>query len=215
MGSAAVLVNFSMRAFMHYAIQHQSVFHPHLAMTARKKMLKSVLLRVEQGLVLLRLGKKEYALEPGQCAWLPFDCLCAITYLPNTRLQSIELSSRVRLPMPEGSGYVLQSELCQTIIDRLAKTDTPDTLKADLLQVLRHEISNLKPTLTSSSLSQKISQWQPGESSKLSKEMQLTLLMREVKKRQLSGIRKDAVIQDLFAGDEAAYTQAFSAVFGE
>lgn len=65
---------------MNYAIQSETRHYPYLEVSARKRALKHSLIRVEQGLLLFRLGKHEYAVEKGQTLWIPFDCLCGLTF---------------------------------------------------------------------------------------------------------------------------------------
>ncbi len=48
---------------MNYAIQSETRHYPYLEVSARKRALKHSLIRVEQGLLLFRLGKHEYAVE--------------------------------------------------------------------------------------------------------------------------------------------------------
>ena len=80
---------------MHYAISHHNNEFPYLVIQPRKRSLKHVLLRVNQGLALLKLGKIEYAIEDGQTVWLPFDALVGLTFFPNTCAQRVEVSCRI------------------------------------------------------------------------------------------------------------------------
>ena len=69
---------------MNYATSFESKYYPFLLCTPRKKTLKHQLIRVTDGLVLIRLGKIEYAVEPGQEFWLPFDTLTSLTFTPQS-----------------------------------------------------------------------------------------------------------------------------------
>ncbi|WP_367989716.1 AraC family transcriptional regulator [Vibrio sp. NTOU-M3] len=197
---------------MHYAIQHQSQSFPYLHTTSRKKSLKNILLRVDNGLVLLRMGKMEYAVEPGQFVWVPFDCLTAMSYFPNTLVQSVEISSRVTLPMPKQGGFVEPNELTNAIINRLAQTT--ESSPSELLNVLKLELASIKPVLALTPLSEQINQWAITHHSSLTPEIQLVLKMREVRKRLLSGQKELKVVEELFNGQREIFTQLSSSILG-
>ncbi|WP_260262130.1 AraC family transcriptional regulator [Vibrio intestinalis] len=198
---------------MHYSISHQTTEHHFLSITSRKKLLKHTLLRVEQGLVLARLGKQEYAIEEGQTLWLPFDSLTALTFFPQTKVSTIEVSCRVTKRLPANGGYVALNELAAALMNRLALL-TEHQQKQALLTVMLDELSQLKPKLENSPLSQQINHWSVNKPSSLAKDYQLVLQLREARKWLLSGKKEDQVIEQLFAGDQAAYQSLKSAILG-
>ncbi|MDA0128487.1 AraC family transcriptional regulator [Vibrio sp. MarTm2] len=201
---------------MHYAISHQTSRYDFLHSTARRKLLKHTLFQVKEGLVLVKLGKLEYAVEPGQSFWLPFDTLCAVSYFPNTHVQCIDISSRVQVSLPKQGGFVSLTELAQAIISRLSDDSRNPQNDADLLTVLKADIAQLTPALQESTLTQQINQWAWDSSdSALLNEHQLVLKIREAKKRLLSGNKRAQVIKQMFDGNEALFTQLESITLGD
>ena len=120
---------------MHYAISFQAELYDFLASTPRKKLLKHQLICVEQGLVLIKLGKLEYAVEAGQSFWLPFDTLASITYTPATLVRDVQISSRVTLPLAKQGGYVELNELMLALLNRLVTLASNREAQLDLLAV--------------------------------------------------------------------------------
>ncbi|MDA0150120.1 AraC family transcriptional regulator [Vibrio sp. LaRot3] len=198
---------------MHYSISHQTTEHHFLSITSRKKLLKHTLLRVEQGIVLARLGKQEYAIEAGQSLWLPFDSLTALTFFPQTKTSTVEVSCRVTKPLPANGGYVGLNELTTALMNRLTILDEHQHKQA-LLTVMLDELAQLKPKLENSALTQQINAWSVNQPSNLAKDCQLVLQLREARKWLLSGKKEDQVIEQLFAGDKAAYQSLKSAILG-
>lgn len=184
---------------MHYAIQHQVKSYDYLQTTARKKVLKHSLIRVESGLLLARLGKKEYAVEPGQYIWIPFDCLCALSFFPQSVIQRIDLSCRLKENFPQNAGYVAESKLIGAIFERLTQT-LPAEFKQHLLQSVRYEILGTNPALKLTPLSEQITDWKPNNQCTLAKSHQLVLTVREAQKRRLSGVKQQLIVDDLFHG---------------
>lgn len=136
---------------MHYAISHQLLRQDFLHSTPRRKLLKHTLLYVRGGLVLVKLGKQEYAVEADHAFWLPFDTLCSITYFPNTAVQLVEVSCRVTSPLSKQGGYVALNELSQALINRLNDVDSDNDIRNDQLKVMRHELSTMQPKLKKAS----------------------------------------------------------------
>ncbi|OLQ93438.1 AraC family transcriptional regulator [Vibrio panuliri] len=201
---------------MHYAISLKTTEFGFLSITPRKKLLKHCLLRVEDGLALVRLGKHEYAIEPGQAMWLPFDCLTSTTYFPNTTISMVEVSSRVQQSLPKQAGFVDFNELTTAVINRLVATDAQaHETKLELYRVLQAELASLHPKLRPSTLGNAVSQWSPEKDSELSKEIQLVLLVREARRQILSGSKPQAVVEQLFAGDQASFTLMVESICGE
>lgn len=200
---------------MHYAISHQISDIHFLSVTPRKKLMKHTLLSVDSGLVLVRLGKNEYAVKPGQAMWLPFDCLTSICCLPQTTMQTVELSCRVTSTLPKQAGYIELNELTQALLNRMATMTDEHQAKIDLLTVLRAEISLYSPQLELNELSEKISNWQPNVNSQLDQSIQVALRVREARKRLLSGQDKTKVVNELFSGSQDAYHAICQSVLGE
>lgn len=200
---------------MHYAISHQTSDIQFLSVTPRKKLMKHTLLSVDNGLVLVRLGKNEYAIKPGQAMWLPFDCLTSICCLPQTRMHTVELSCRVSSPLPKQAGYIELNELSAALLNRMATLADDHQAKINLLTVLREDLHHYAPTLELDSFSDQISRWQPNVSSPLDQNIQVALRVREARKRLLSGQGKAKVINELFSGSEEAYHAICQTVLGE
>lgn len=200
---------------MHYAISHHASQHDFLSSTPRRKLLKHTLLHVTEGLVLIKLGKLEYAVEAGDTFWLPFDTLCAITYFPNSKTQTVELSSRVQLTLPAKGGYVKLNELSRALIHRLSDETRNFEMDNELLAVFKTEISGFSPKLKESPLTQQINHWKwDGRDSVLSTELQLVLKMREASKMMLSGKKRPQVVELLFEGNDQTFTQLEALLLG-
>lgn len=199
---------------MHYAISYQTENHDFLLSTPRRKSLKYRLVCVRQGLVLVKLGKLEYAVESGQAFWLPFDSLVSVTYTPKTQVSSIEVSSRVTTALPKQGGYVTLNELMIALMSRLETLGDNRDRHHDLLAVIRAELSELKPELKESKLTKQINQWQAHQASLLNNELQLVLRFREAKKQMLSGKKRALVVDNLFDGNDAILLSLEQALLG-
>lgn len=200
---------------MHYSISLQTTEFRFLSITSRKKLLKHSLLRVEEGLALVRLGKHEFAVEAGKLLWLPFDCLTSISYLPQTKVSMLEVSSRVQTKLPTQAGFVVLNELATALFNRLAQSDASHEQKQDLYRVLLTELPSLNPMLQQSKLGKRIAQWSPDQPSDLEKELQLVLRVREARRRVLSGGKLETVINELFAGDHVSFSALTESVYGK
>ncbi|NVD08401.1 AraC family transcriptional regulator [Vibrio sp. JPW-9-11-11] len=199
---------------MHYAISFHTDTHDFLLTTPRRNALKHKLICVKQGLVLVKLGKLEYAVESGQSFWLPFDSLVSLTYTPNTQVNTVEVSSRVSTSLARQGGYVELDQLTLALLSRLETLGENQTRLRTLLTVLLDELSELKPELKESKLSQQINQWQPDHDSPLNNELQLVLRLREAKKQMLSGKKRAGVVDDLFDGNDALLISLEHALLG-
>jgi len=201
---------------MHYAISHQTLQHDFLHSTSRRKLLKHTLLHVKQGLVLAKLGKLEYALEPGESFWLPFDTLTSLTFFPNTSVQSVEVSCRVSAPLPKQAGYVELGELSRALINRLGEETSSVSAQNEIMAVLKTELTMFKPALNENALTHQFSQWRwDGLDSALSNEQQLVLKVREANKMMLSGKKREQVVELLFAGNDAIFVQLEHLLLGK
>lgn len=200
---------------MHYAISYQTENHDFLLSTPRRKSLKHRLFFVKQGLVLVKLGKLEYAVESGQTFWLPFDSLVSVTYTPKTQVSSVDVSSRVTTALPKQGGYVKLNELMMALINRLETLNENRQRQQDILTVLRAELSELKPELKESKLTKQVNQWQADQVSSLNSELQLVLRFREAKKQMLSGKNRALVVDNLFDGNDAILISLEHALLGD
>lgn len=198
---------------MHYAISYQYNTYEFLHSTPRKKSLKHSLIRVEEGLVLVKLGKMEYAVEAGMSFWLPFDSLSSLTFTPNSKISKIEVSSRVTLPMPKQGGFIQPSELLTALLNRLISMESPQT-ELELLSVLKNELALVKPSLAESKLTRLVSQWKIGQPSKLDQELQLVLKVREAHKMMQSGKKREFVVDNIFDGKSAIFSSLEELVLG-
>ncbi|SJN55602.1 hypothetical protein VR7878_01343 [Vibrio ruber DSM 16370] len=195
---------------MHYAIQVDSTTTDYLQITARKKSLKHVLLLIEQGTVLLKLGKYEYAATTQQALWIPCQCLHALTIFPRTRLTRIEFSARLRHNFPLQAGFVTLSPLCRAVLARLTDTTPQMAVHRHLLGVLTDEVLQFAPELRENKFSHLLKQWQtqyPHPVEGISPEVHLILLLREAQKKMQSGMAAAQVANQLFDGQLAQLYQ--------
>lgn len=200
---------------MNYAIQSETCLFPYLEATSRKRATKHSLIHVEQGLVLIKLGKQEYAVEPNQAVWIPLDCLCALTFFPNTQISRVDFSVRLRDVFPHQAGFVHHGALSLAVLERLRHTQREDAVYPHLLQVLKAEVQNFEPALRTTPFMQALANWSVTEHVGISKEQHWVLLVREAMKRRLSGGKKEAIVAELFAGNHAQYQQMCQLVLGD
>lgn len=200
---------------MNYAIQSETCTFPYLQATARKRTSKHSLIQVNHGLVLFRLGKHEYAIEAQQALWIPIDCLCALTFFPNTQITRLDFSVRLRVPFPQQAGVVKLSDVSRSILQRLQEPVSDSPVYPHLLQVLKYEVQNFEPKLKLTGLSQVLSQWTPDSHPRISKECHVALLVREARKRRLSGVKEAQIIEALFADQVEQYQQLCQLILGE
>ncbi|MFV8456370.1 AraC family transcriptional regulator [Vibrio owensii] len=200
---------------MNYAIEFHDANYPFLNVAARKKALKHSLLSVVEGLAIIKLGKHEYAIEPGQYFWIPQGCLSSLTFLPNTRVTRCDFSVRLTDAFAQQAGYVKPSALLSALIEKLVTTKARSEHQMDLLAVARHEVLTLKPMLTSSPLTDSINKWKPGCDSSISIELCLVLTLREARKMKLSGKKQADIVARLFNNNDEEYEQLCFLVFGE
>ncbi|HDM8137099.1 AraC family transcriptional regulator [Vibrio harveyi] len=200
---------------MNYAIEFHDANYPFLNVAARKKALKHSLLSVVEGLAIIKLGKHEYAIEPGQHFWIPQGCLSSLTFLPNTRVTRCDFSVRLTDAFAQQAGYVKLPVLLSALIEKLVMTKAHSEHQLDLLAVVKHEVLTLKPMLTSSALTDSINKWKPGCESQISIELCLVLTLREARKMKLSGKKQADIVAKLFNDNEEEYEQLCFLVFGE
>ncbi|MHC6529367.1 AraC family transcriptional regulator [Vibrio proteolyticus] len=200
---------------MNYAIEHQVTRYAYLVTTPRKKALKHSLIRVTEGLMLLRLGKNEYAVETGDSVWIPFDCLCALSFFPATKIERVDFSVRNTDPLPSQAGYVKQTEFSNALMNKLVHAKVKPDVEAEILQLLKREVAAFSPLLYTSELSEAISSWEPDSDSFLSRSHQLVLTMREAKKRMQSGAKPEQIVEDLFNNNQEEFEQLYQLVTGE
>ncbi|MDC5818396.1 AraC family transcriptional regulator [Vibrio europaeus] len=199
---------------MHHAISFQSKLNDFLICTPRKKSLKHQLICVKQGLVLVKLGKLEYAVEAGQSFWLPFDTLTSLTYTPNTIVSSVGVSSRVVAPFPKQGGYIQAEELLSALLNRLEIHNGHHERQVDLLKVVQSELTTLKPELKETRYTKQINQWQADKESSLSNELKLVLRVREANKQMQSGKKRPMVVESLFDGNDALLVSLEQTILG-
>ncbi|MGX9417607.1 AraC family ligand binding domain-containing protein [Vibrio sp. WJH972] len=196
---------------MNYAVNLEYHDCKHLIVTPRKRSLKHSLLYVHSGLVLLRLGKREYAIEEGQAWWIPADCLVSLSFVPNSQSTQVDLSQRTVLNFPNQSGRVELSELALQSLLRLSSIERSHPLYAPISELLKYEATQFKPLLIDSPMSNAISQWKPNSvkhnDSILDAELQLALLIREARKLELSGRAESQIAAQWFDGNTLQYQQ--------
>ncbi len=200
---------------MNYAIQSEICLFPYLEVTPRKRATKHSLVKVNSGLALFKLGKQEYAIEAGQAIWVPIECLCSLTFLPNTHVTRVDFSVRLKDEFPHQSGFIKLTELSSALLNRMQATKTSDEVYPHLLQVLKDEVKKYEPKLVESDLTKQLNLWQPNQADNLSKEHQVALLIREAMKRKLSGMKLQTIIDELFSGNASQFDQMCQLVLGK
>ena len=197
---------------MHYATSFDSKYYSFLLCTPRKKTIKHQLIRVVDGLTLVRLGKIEYAVEPGQEFWLPLGTLTSLTFTPQSECQIVEISSRVVKEFPKQAGYLKSDELILSLLDRL-KTITTSDIANDYLKLIMHELTLQKPQLSENKKTKDIKGWQE-LSSQLPQELRYMLMIREAQKQIQSGKNRSEVILRFFQNDEELVEKLENAILG-
>lgn len=201
---------------MNYALEHHLNQHSFLSSTPRKKVLKNFLVTIHNGMALIKLGKKEYALKKGESFWIPFDCLTSITYMPETLASVVDFSVRLRDRFPSQSGFVELPNVTRSAIEKLATSNVSRQQQNALLEVIRFEMTEVKPELKLCRQSEQFSNWKPDHQMQgLPKEIHLALKVREAKKRLLSGSKREDVIEALFNGSEADFAHLSQLVLGK
>lgn len=194
---------------MHYSTQVKECHSDFLVVTGRKKSLKHKFVYVTSGLILCRLGKFEYAIEPTQAFWLPFDCLSAWTIFPDTKYYEVDISARVTTKLPNESGYVTADDWIQLILQKISKTKPTEAVYQHLSYVFLDSVKDITPALAVTELSRQISSWQ--WNAPLSQnDLNDVLLAREIKKMQQSGQQEKAIISRLFPDSDIAYHKIIS-----
>ncbi len=89
-----------------------------------------------------------------------------------------------------------------------------DAVKDSMLDLVKHEVTNMQPLLMQTERSQQFTQWSPNEDADLPKDELLVMTMREARKRLLSGTSEDAMIEELFDGRDEEYHLLKQIVFG-
>ncbi|GAM68098.1 araC-type DNA-binding domain-containing protein [Vibrio sp. JCM 19236] len=199
---------------MHHAIDFQSTHFDFLKLTPRKPTLKHQLLCVESGMVTIRLGKQEYAIDKGEMFWVPANCLTSLSYFPDTKVWVIEASQRLSDAFPHQAGYIKPSNLLKSLLSKLEAVKSKSEHTQVLLSAVRFELSELKPKLISTPLTKSLSDWQ-SKDGQLSPQTVLVLKVREAEKMRLSGVKDGQIAEKWFAGELSAYQAATQAVLGE
>ncbi len=199
---------------MNYSIQFETCSYPYLEVTPRKRTTKHSLIKVDNGMALFKLGKQEYAVEAGQAIWVPLECLCSVSFFPNTQISRVDFSVRLRDRFPHQAGFITLSDLSLALLTRLAKCQPNEEVYTHLLQVLKDEVKSVEPELIENALSQQLTQWNPNLSDACTKEQHIVLLVREAMKRKLSGKKPQIIIDELFAGNTEQFEQMCHLVLG-
>ncbi|MBD1573545.1 hypothetical protein HC725_09680 [Vibrio sp. S17_S38] len=196
---------------MNYLTSHTRTQYPFLVSTARKKTTKHRLIYIEQGNIIVRLGKEEYIFTTGQTLWLPIDCLVAISYLPNTNVTEIEISIRSQRNYPYQAGLLRGSELINAIVNKLCHLhfSPNDTALKALYSVFIDEITSneYQKEKTPHLNDNHTSVLQSFKDKTEHHQIQVALKVREAFKMQQSGKHRSVIINTLFSGNEAQADQ--------
>ncbi len=180
----------------HLAIQSQLFSPRFIASSSRKKSLKAQLIHVVEGEVLVRLGRFEYVVRPGELFWIPANCLVATTTTKATRYVSVEVSQRTNATLPVQSGYLSNCSLLEAVLSKLAE-NIAQQLPSAYLQVVLHELGQLKPRLPNTQQAQQSVVGYKPLSKPLLAKLEVTLFIRDASKRLLSGENKQKLESEL------------------
>lgn len=169
---------------------------------------------VHEGIVLIKIGKHEYALQANQSFWLPIDCLSSVTYFPGALTSEIHFSIRLPAIYSTQAGYVNHTSLTEAAIEKLRCSSVNTELQSYLLNVLKYECADLLPELSLNQFSQSFNRWRIGNKTEISNEINMALTIREARKRLLSGTPVSLVIDELFSGSQSIFEQIWLAMFG-
>ncbi|MGR6859849.1 AraC family ligand binding domain-containing protein [Aliivibrio salmonicida] len=202
---------------MKNAITFQSETHSHLIYTARKKKNQYELISVQTGVVLIRLGKWEYQVLPGELFWLPFDALTSMTVVPNSTVSTVAFSIRTREYLPTQGGYISPTSLLISGLDKLQQKEMSEASQQRLLHVLQDELLEATIHTDLSTQSQDINTYlsllmneKDTKICRLDPELMMTLKVREADKMRKSGKKSEAIARRYFSGDVNLLNQACS-----
>lgn len=201
---------------MNYAIQFEQILSPYLLISSRKRTVKHTLLYVNNGLVLVKLGKREYAVGQGQCYWIPADCLVSTTSSPQAQIFKVDFSVRLNDSFAQQAGYLPIQPIVQQAINRLSDPELTQEHQSILLQLVRYELRQLTPRTVESPLSKQVSGWEHvnDKGSALPEDVHTYLLLREARKRILSGSKKEKVARELFDMDTLRFDKLCQNLLG-
>ncbi len=193
---------------MKNAITFQSETHSHLLYTARKKKNHYELISVQTGAVLVRLGKWEYLVMPGESFWLPFDALSAMTVVPNSTISCVQFSIRTRESLPHQGGYVGMTPLLVAGLNKLQSLTMSEQAQQRLLSVIQDELleASLHTDLSeeSKSINAYLSALTENKTTtgySVSPDMMMVLKVREADKMRKSGVKNDMIAARYFSGN--------------
>ena len=140
---------------MKQAIEFSQNEHPFLFVGSRRKSNNAYFIVITSGSILIRLGKHEHFVSKGHGFWVPFDCLHALTILPDTHFFKIDFSIRLRQPLCRDAGFFTITPLLDALLLELAKKTTVkqdwDGAEGRLLKVIADHVSTF--TASTQSLS--------------------------------------------------------------
>ncbi|PJG60562.1 hypothetical protein [Aeromonas cavernicola] len=110
---------------MHYAIEYHHDSSPYMAVGSRKRTSAGQLLRIIEGMALLRVGQHEWLLPAGSYFWLGAHTLAAFTPLANCRYDGVRCS--LRMDQPAHVGWVRPSALLTALLNSLQQWQRPQT----------------------------------------------------------------------------------------
>ncbi|WP_070967090.1 AraC family ligand binding domain-containing protein [Vibrio sonorensis] len=195
---------------MHLAIEQHSNVYEYLYSTPRKKQLKHQLIYINSGLALAKLGKKEYAVTEGEALWIPFDCLCSLTFMPSTEIQSIQISSRLSLPLPKQAGYVVLTPLQKALFGSVGNTTLSPEHRQSILSLFKHELTSIKPELLESDLTTMFN----NHTDTLPADYFAAVKIRDAVKMKQSGKSVEAIVSEKFHNDKQAFDALCLSVLG-
>ena len=202
---------------MKNAITFHSETHSHLFYTARKKKNHYEFISVLTGAALIRLGKWEYLVLPGEAFWLPFDALSSITIVPNSSISTIKFSVRTRELLQAHGGYVEMTSLLVAGLEKLQSNNLTELAEQRLLQVMQDELLtaslHIELSVESKNINSYLSSLTDAKDtvdSQVSPDMMMALKVREADKMRKSGAKDVMIAQRYFSGNIQLLQQVFS-----
>ena len=202
---------------MKNAFTFHSDTHSHLFYTARKKKNHYEFVSILTGAALIRLGKWEYLVLPGEGFWLPFDALSSITIVPNSSISTIKFSVRTRELLQSHGGYVEMSPLLLAGLQKLQSSNLTELAEQRLLRVMQDELltASLHTELSveSKSINSYLSSLTDAKDTvdcQISPDMMMALKVREADKMRKSGAKDEMIAKRYFSGNVQLLQQVFS-----
>ncbi|MGB2079911.1 MAG: hypothetical protein ACPHV3_08990 [Vibrio sp.] len=205
---------------MNYSIAHHTHDSPFLQFHGRKAHYLHRLFYLTQGTLLVRLGQHEYVFQAGELCWLPAHCLAGVTSLPQTQWLQVSISTRLMQPYPMQAGKCTPNALLKACLNRLSERpatldETTQKLTPELKAI--YELVSLELAELAPSLDQQpnLVQWQTRLNTQAQDELNAMLTCRQALMAQASGKKQPQIIDELYAGHSAQFSQDMRQYLGK